>query len=119
MVQGEDGMARVWVDRFVDRGLIRADELSSPIGAAEFKARCLQIMDQVNETGAEVTITKHGRPVAKLVPVTVAVARPPLIGACKESLVIVGEHDLVPSTAGEWDEWDTEIEYGRGISDAV
>ena len=43
--------------------------LHEPVGAAEFKARCLQIMDQVNETGAEVTITKHGHPVAKLVPV--------------------------------------------------
>ena len=38
--------------------------------AAEFKARCLAIMDEVEATGEEVTITKHGRPVAKLTPVT-------------------------------------------------
>lgn len=112
-------MVRISVDTFVDQGLIQTNELSSPIGAAEFKARCLQIMDQVNETGAEVTITKHGRPVAKLVPVAVAVTRPPLIGACKESLVIMDEHDLVPSTAGEWDEWDAEIGYSRDTSDAA
>ena len=37
--------------------------------AAEFKARCLAVMDEVEATGEEVTITKHGRPVAKLVPV--------------------------------------------------
>lgn len=36
--------------------------------AAEFKARCLAVMDEVEETGKEVTITKHGRAVAKLVP---------------------------------------------------
>lgn len=36
--------------------------------AGEFKARCLAIMDQVRESGEPVLITKHGKPVAKLVP---------------------------------------------------
>ena len=39
------------------------------MAAAEFKARCLELMDRVRETGAEFVITKHGTPVAKLVPV--------------------------------------------------
>jgi len=39
------------------------------IGATEFKARCLQIMDDVETRRTEVVITKRGRPVAKLVPV--------------------------------------------------
>jgi prevent-host-death family protein len=39
------------------------------VAAAEFKARCLELMDRVRETGVEYVITKHGRPVAKLVPV--------------------------------------------------
>jgi prevent-host-death family protein len=39
------------------------------MAAGEFKARCLAIMDQVCETGEPVLITKHGKPVAKLVPV--------------------------------------------------
>jgi prevent-host-death family protein len=39
------------------------------IGAAEFKARCLEILDQVaTRAVARVTITKRGRPVAMLVP---------------------------------------------------
>jgi len=38
------------------------------VGAAEFKARCLELMDHVRETGTELLITKRGRPVAKLVP---------------------------------------------------
>ena len=38
------------------------------LGAAEFKARCLELMDRVRETGAEYVVTKHGEPVAKLVP---------------------------------------------------
>jgi len=36
--------------------------------AAEFKAHCLELMDRVRETGAEYVVTKHGTPVAKLVP---------------------------------------------------
>ena len=75
--------------------------LHEPIGAAEFKASCLQIIDQVNETGAEVTITKHGHPVAKLVPIAAQVSRPPLLGSCKDSLIIRDE-DLLHSTADEW-----------------
>jgi prevent-host-death family protein len=38
------------------------------VGAAEFKARCLELMDRVQETREAYVITKHGRPVAKLVP---------------------------------------------------
>jgi len=39
------------------------------IAAGKFKAQCLAIMDQVHERGESVLITKHGKPVAKLVPV--------------------------------------------------
>ena len=37
--------------------------------AAEFKARCLEIMDRVAETGEPVIVTKRGRPVAQLAPI--------------------------------------------------
>ena len=36
--------------------------------AGEFKAQCLAVMDQVQRSGEPVLITKHGKPVAKLVP---------------------------------------------------
>ena len=32
------------------------------IKASEFKARCLQLMDEVAETGEEIVITKYGPP---------------------------------------------------------
>ncbi len=38
------------------------------IAAGEFKAQCLAIMDQVLQSGEPVVITKHGKPVVKLVP---------------------------------------------------
>ncbi len=38
------------------------------IAAGQFKAQCLAIMDRVSKTGEPVVITKHGKPVVKLVP---------------------------------------------------
>jgi prevent-host-death family protein len=71
------------------------------ISAAEFKARCLQLMDRVRETGAEYTVTKHGRPVAKLVPATEP-ARRHFFGSMKGTVLgyerpfdpIDGDYDL-------------------------
>ena len=39
------------------------------VGSAEFKARCLELVDHVREARAEYVVTRHGRPVARLVPV--------------------------------------------------
>ena len=37
--------------------------------AGSFKTNCLAVMDQAQSTRETVVITKHGKPVAKLVPV--------------------------------------------------
>ena len=36
------------------------------IKASEFKAKCLHLMDEVNQTGEEIIITKNGKPVSIL-----------------------------------------------------
>ena len=36
--------------------------------ASEFKAKCLQLMDEVADGGGEIVITKNGKPVSRLVP---------------------------------------------------
>ncbi|MGC2446783.1 MAG: type II toxin-antitoxin system Phd/YefM family antitoxin [Candidatus Sulfotelmatobacter sp.] len=38
------------------------------MAAGDFKARCLQVMDQVKSSRTPVLITKRGKPIAKLVP---------------------------------------------------
>jgi prevent-host-death family protein len=38
------------------------------MAAGSFKAKCLAVMDEVQAKRQTVVITKHGRPVAKLVP---------------------------------------------------
>jgi prevent-host-death family protein len=40
------------------------------MAAGAFKAKCLAVMDEVQAKRETVVITKHGKPVAKLVPVT-------------------------------------------------
>ncbi len=39
------------------------------MAAGTFKAKCLAVMDEVQSKRETVIITKHGKPVAKLVPV--------------------------------------------------
>ena len=40
--------------------------MARTIAVGEFKAKCLRIIDQVNETGDPLVITKRGKPVAEL-----------------------------------------------------
>lgn len=43
--------------------------MKKTIAAGQFKAKCLQLMDEVQSKRLTFVITKHGVPVAKLVPV--------------------------------------------------
>ena len=40
------------------------------IAAGSFKTHCLAVIDEVNRKHETVVITKHGKPMAKLVPIT-------------------------------------------------
>lgn len=66
------------------------------IPAGEFKARCLALLDEVDETGASLVVTKRGRAVALVVPVQSH--QPASLAAS-----IVHEGDLVEPIAGAWD----------------
>ena len=81
-------------------GVKRKSAGPSALPAAEFKTRCLELMDRVRETGVEYVVTKHGRPVAKLVPY-VPDTRPKLFGALKGT-VLKYERPFDPIDA-EWD----------------
>ena len=70
------------------------------IAAGEFKARCLQLMDEVDRDGIEIVITKRGRPVAKLVPARTAKLSP--IGWMQGTAEILG--DIVTSDPDDWPE---------------
>ena len=42
----------------------------STLAISEFKAKCLRLLDEVAERGDTLIITKRGRPIAKVVPIS-------------------------------------------------
>jgi prevent-host-death family protein len=59
------------------------------IKASEFKAKCLQLMDEVAETGDTIVVTKNGQPVAQLGPVVSRATT--LAGAHRGQITIRGD----------------------------
>ena len=57
------------------------------IGAAQFKEKCLAILDEVGPEG--IIVTKRGKPVAKLIPIAADSAQ--LIGVLKDEIEIKGD----------------------------
>ena len=70
------------------------------ISAAQFKAECLKLMDQVEKTREPIVITKHGRPVAQLAPVPAPADADSLFGYMKGTMRIVG--DVMAPLGIEW-----------------
>ena len=66
------------------------------IAAAKFKEQCLSLLDRVDPDG--IVITKHGKPVAKLIPIAADSAG--LIGSLAGKVHIKGE---IVSTGIHWD----------------
>ena len=72
--------------------------METTIGAGDFKAKCLQLLDEVAARREPLVITKRGKPVARLVPM------PPdaqLFGALAGS--VLDEGDIVAPVDAEWD----------------
>jgi len=69
------------------------------VAAAEFKAQCLTLMEDVRSTRRPLTITKRGKPVAKLVPISGS--KDDFIGRLKGVFEVVGELDSDPAEAWE------------------
>jgi prevent-host-death family protein len=70
------------------------------IGAGEFKAHCLRLIDEVKKQHIELIITKRGRPLVKLVPLREEPAFS-LFGCMKDTAVIKG--DIIAPTDEEWE----------------
>ncbi|HEX2092000.1 MAG TPA: type II toxin-antitoxin system Phd/YefM family antitoxin [Longimicrobiaceae bacterium] len=69
------------------------------VSAADFKARCLQLMDRVQQERSEVVVTRYGRPVAKLVPYEEEPASP--LGWLRGTVTMRG--DIVAPLDESWD----------------
>jgi prevent-host-death family protein len=69
--------------------------------ASTFKQQCLALLDQVARTRVPVVITKHGKPVARLVPLD-----EPVVRATMGSVTLLADDDADHFSTGE--SWEAE-----------
>ncbi len=67
------------------------------VGSADFKAKCLEYIDHVKEARAEYIVTRHGKPVARLVPVDAE--KPTSIIGCMKGTVLKYDRPFDPVPA--------------------
>jgi prevent-host-death family protein len=67
------------------------------ITASRFKAECLGLLDDVARTHRELVVTKHGKPVAKVVPAQ------PAIDLRGSVTFLVDDDELMEPIDVEWD----------------
>jgi len=72
------------------------------VPAAAFKTTCLELLNRVRETGVDFVVTKHGTPVARVVPYKPAQGEGAFFGSMKGSVLrydrpfdpIDGDYDI-------------------------
>ena len=69
------------------------------IKASEFKAKCLKLMDEVAQSGETLVVTKNGKPIAQLSPISGE--RKSIWGLHKGQFAILG--DILEPQDVEWD----------------
>ncbi|MBI3698199.1 MAG: type II toxin-antitoxin system prevent-host-death family antitoxin [Acidobacteria bacterium] len=73
--------------------------MKQQIAAGVFKAKCLSLLDEVQQKRKEIIITKRGKPVARLVPVE---TKPPeVFGRMKGTIEILS--DIVGPLDVKWE----------------
>jgi len=72
--------------------------MDQSIAAGKFKAECLHLLDEVAHQREGIVITKHGRPVARLVPMPAGCS---LHGALAGS--VHDSDDVIAPTGEAWD----------------
>jgi prevent-host-death family protein len=77
---------------------------SATISASAFKATCLELMDEIARTDADVIVTKHGRPVVRVSAVQTPFESP--WGFIRGSVVSHG--DIISPDHALWDASVTE-----------
>ena len=88
-------MGKKSVHKYARRHLHHPEE----VPATAFKDSCLGLIDRVCQTREEIVVTKHGRPVAKLVPCEEDTR--PIFGYLAGSVTIHG--DIVEPIDEDWD----------------
>jgi prevent-host-death family protein len=73
-------------------------ERMKTVSATEFKSRCLALLEEVRRTRRRLLVTRHGEPVAEIVP---HMARERGVNPLKDSIELQG--DLVSPIGVSWE----------------
>ena len=73
------------------------------VSISEFKAKCLALLEQVRKTKKPLRITRHGKPIAEVIPPTAVGDRAALMGSMRGKMEILGD---IISPATDEDEWE-------------
>ena len=72
------------------------------VAISEFKAKCLDLLDQVQKTKTPLLITRHGKPIAEVVPASKA-PKTDWIGSMGDRVEILGDIVAPAIGPGEWE----------------
>ncbi len=61
------------------------------VAISEFKAKCLKLVERVRSTGAPIRITRYGRPIADVVPISPATTTEDWLGSMAGTIKITGD----------------------------
>jgi prevent-host-death family protein len=73
------------------------------VAISEFKAKCLALLEEVRRTRQPIRITRHGKPIAEVVPPSPVEDRSAWMGSMKGKMEILGD---IISPAADEDEWE-------------
>lgn len=75
------------------------------VSISEFKAKCLALLEQVRTTREPIRVTRHGKPVAEVVPPGPVMDRKSWLASMKGTVKITGD---IISPATDKEEWEAE-----------
>ncbi|HEY5491930.1 MAG TPA: type II toxin-antitoxin system Phd/YefM family antitoxin [Gemmatimonadaceae bacterium] len=79
------------------------------VNATAFKAHCLEMLDNVRDTRVPLVVTKHGKPVARVVPIDAEVET--VFGALRHYLGAIDDAALIAPEP--WPGLDDDVEPPR------
>jgi prevent-host-death family protein len=70
---------------------------------SEFKATCLAVLERIRRTGRPLLITRRGKPIAEVIPPSLATTGSSWLGSMRGTAQIVGNIVEPAGSAGDWE----------------
>jgi len=73
------------------------------IAISEFKAKCLALLNQVSKTKKPIRVTRHGKPVAEVIPPSPPAEAGDWLGSMADTMEIMGDIVSPVIEEGDWE----------------